>query len=130
MRNPMNEKQPAAELAALADYFADRREAILVAWRDAVEADPALSTASTLSRVQFNDHIPSVLNAFERELRAGNVAEAVEAEEEHKESAAEHGLHRWHHGYNQEEVMREWAICTCVFSVSWRTTPPRIRTWR
>ena len=103
-----DEKRRVAGLAALADYFFGRREAILAAWRSAVEGDPKLSTASTLSRAQFNDHIPSVLNAFERELGAGHAPEACEAAEEHKEHAADHGLHRWHLGYNQEEVMREW----------------------
>jgi signal transduction histidine kinase len=104
----MNKTQQAMELAALANYFSERREAILATWRSAVESDPKLSTASTLSRSQFIDHIPSVLNAFERELCAGHGPEALEAAEEQKEHAAEHGLHRWHHGYNQEEVMREW----------------------
>jgi signal transduction histidine kinase len=33
----------------------------------------------------------------------------MEATEEQKEYAAEHGLHRWYHGYNQEQVMREWS---------------------
>lgn len=102
----MNQGQR-AELAALADYFFDRREFILSAWRSTVENDPKLGTASVLSRRQFNDHIPSVLSAFERELRADGIEED-EAKQEHKECAAEHGLHRWHHGYNQEEVMREW----------------------
>jgi hypothetical protein len=97
-----DEKRRVAGLAALADYFFGRREAILAAWRSAVEGDPKLSTASTLSRAQFNDHIPSVLNAFERELGAGHAAEACEAAEEHKEHAADHGLHRWHLGYNQK----------------------------
>jgi signal transduction histidine kinase len=105
---PMNKTQQATELAALANYFSERREAILATWRIAVESDPKLSTASTLSRSQFNDQIPSVLNAFERELCAGHGPAPLEAAEEQKEYAAEHGLHRWHHGYNQEEVMREW----------------------
>jgi hypothetical protein len=26
-----------------------------------------------------------------------------------KSRASEHGLHRWHHGYNQKDVMREWS---------------------
>ena len=106
--SPMNKTQQPMELAALANYLSDRREAILATWRSAVESDPKLSSASTLSRSQFNDHIPSVLNAFERELCAGHGSETLENAEEQKEYAAEHGLHRWHHGYNQEEVMREW----------------------
>ena len=60
----MSRNQEPEELAALASYLSDRREAILAAWRSAAESDPELSTASTLSRIQFNDHIPAVLDAF------------------------------------------------------------------
>ncbi len=104
----MSRNQDLEELAALASHLSDRREAILAAWRSAAESDPELSTASTLSRIQFNDYIPAVLDAFERELSARHRAETMEATEEQKEYAAEHGLHRWYHGYNQEQVMREW----------------------
>jgi signal transduction histidine kinase len=104
----MNRPQQAQELAALASHLSVRREAILTTWRNAVESDPELSTSPTLSRIQFNDHIPAVLNAFERELCARHRAETWEAAEEQKEHAAEHGQHRWHHGYNQEQVIREW----------------------
>jgi hypothetical protein len=104
----MSRNQEPEELAALASHLSDRREAILAAWRSAAESDPELSTASTLSRIQFNDHIPAVLDAFERELSSRHRAETMEATEEEKAYAAEHGLHRWYHGYNQEQVMREW----------------------
>ena len=104
----MNEMDATDELASLASHLSERRDAILAAWRNGVETDPELSTASSLSRIQFNDYIPAVLSAFERQLCARNTAETVEAEQEEKEYAAEHGLHRWHHGYNQEQVMREW----------------------
>jgi signal transduction histidine kinase len=105
----MSRNQDPEELAALASHLSDRREAILAAWRSAAESDPELSTASTLSRIQFNDHIPAVLDAFERELSARHRAETMEATEDQKEYAAEYGLHRWYHGYNQEQVMREWS---------------------
>lgn len=104
----MNRPQQAQELAALASHLSVRREAILTTWRNAVESDPELSAASTLSHIQLNDHIPAVLDAIERELCVWHRAETMEAAEEQKEYAAEHGLHRWHHGYNQEQVMREW----------------------
>jgi hypothetical protein len=42
--------------------LAARREPILRAWRAAVDRDPQLTTASTISRAQFNDHIPDVLD--------------------------------------------------------------------
>ena len=96
------------QLAALAGHLFARRGAILENWRYAVEGDPALSTASSLARKEFYDHIPAVLDAFEQSLRARYLAHKAEAAEEQKTRAAEHGLHRWHRGYNQQDVMREW----------------------
>ena len=103
-----NSTQLAEQFAALASHLAQRRALILDAWRQAVDQDPELTTASTVSRAQFNDHIPQVLDAFERELRAVGPAakESVRAQEQ--EGAAEHGLHRWQQGYDQRETMREW----------------------
>ncbi len=97
-----------ATLKQLAVYLTERREAILAAWRRAVDADPELTTASTITRAQFIDHIPAVLDAFERRLMAEEEAEWARAREEQSESAAEHGLHRWQQGYNQPETMCEW----------------------
>jgi len=95
-------------LKRLANYLAERREVILAAWRRAVDGDPSLTTASTITRAQFIDHIPAVLDAFERRLGADHAAELARASQEEKDSAAEHGLHRWQQGYNQPEVMCEW----------------------
>ena len=97
------------QLNALADHLSGRRSAILENWRRSVDNDPRLTTASTLARKEFYDHIPAVLDAFEQTLRARRPADKTEAAEEQKERAAEHGLHRWHHGYNQQDVMREWS---------------------
>jgi signal transduction histidine kinase len=104
MKGPERDEQ----LIALAAHLAGRREAILEKWRDAIESDSKLTTASTLSRSQFYDHIPAVLNAFERDLGAHQSADARVAQKQQTTSAALHGLQRWHHGYDQEEVMREW----------------------
>ena len=106
----MNPTQPENEqLAALADHLLARRNAILENWRAAVDNDAVLTTASTLVRKEFYDHIPAVLDSFEQILRARYLAQKAEAADEQKEHAAEHGLHRWHHGYNQQDVMREWS---------------------
>ena len=100
-------------LAKLATYLAQERDAILRAWREAVDRDPEVSTASTISRAQFNDHIPEVLDAFESGLRGLESGERSARAE--KESAAEHGLHRWQQGYDQRETMREWGhLHLCV----------------
>lgn len=103
------DQQINVRLGELADYLLGRRSAILENWRHAVDDDPILTSASTLARNEFYDHIPAVLDAFDQMLRARYASEKADASEEQKEQAAEHGLHRWHHGYNQRDVMREWS---------------------
>ncbi len=100
--------QRESQLEALAEHFAARRDALLGRWRAAADADPQLATASALSRAQFHDHIPEVLDAFEQRLRARNFAERAEAAAGERDGAAGHGRHRWQQGYQQREVMREW----------------------
>jgi signal transduction histidine kinase len=106
----MNANEQAHEqIVALADHLSGRRNAILENWRYAVDNDPTLRTASSLARKEFYDHIPAVLDAFDQVLRARYLAQKAEATEEQKERSAEHGLHRWHHGYDQQSAMREWS---------------------
>jgi signal transduction histidine kinase len=106
-----------AALVALAQHLATRRETILRNWQHAVELDPELTTSSGLSRAQFNDHIPQVLDAFERRLQAVDPVEKEVAFEDQKISAAEHGLHRWQQGYHQRETIREWGhLQMCMLS--------------
>lgn len=104
MPNP----EVAATLEAIAIHLAQRREAILDQWRAAVESDPELSMASTSTRAQFIDHIPPVLDAFEARLAARRSSDRAEAREDERQSAGEHGLHRWQQGYNLPETMCEW----------------------
>ena len=104
-----NDQQINEQIGTLADHLLSRRDSILKNWRHAVDEDPALTSASTLARKEFYDHIPAVLDAFDQMLRARYLSEKAEAAQEQKEQAAEHGLHRWHHGYNQRDVMREWS---------------------
>jgi signal transduction histidine kinase len=95
-------------LASIAAALAARRPAILQRWREAADADPELTTASALSRAQFFDHIPEVLDAFERRLRARLPDERAEAARDERTGAVGHGLVRWQQGYRQRELMREW----------------------
>lgn len=104
----MEPAPPGDQLLALASHLNSRRGSILEKWRAAVKQDSELKNATTLSSAQFYDHIPSVLDSFEKNLCARSQADASEAAEDRRELAADHGLHRWHHGYNQQEVMREW----------------------
>ena len=97
-----------AQLRALAEYLAGRREALLEAWRLSTDLDAEVSSAANSTRNQFVDHIPAVLDAFEDRLRAQSADEKAEARVEQKEWAAEHGTHRWQQGYRLTETMREW----------------------
>ncbi len=96
------------DLAALASWLHGQRAALLAAWREAVGLDPKVTTAATLGRAQFVDHIPKILDAFEQKLRARGASEREEASERQRAGAAEHGVHRWLHGYDSRETMREW----------------------
>ncbi|MFD2569578.1 sensor histidine kinase [Spirosoma soli] len=85
----------------LATYLFARREAILDTWRVACEQDSMLRTLPMLSREEFNDMIPTILNGLTQRLR--NEPEKTEP----LLLASEHGLHRWHKGYTLRQLIRE-----------------------
>ena len=95
------------ELADLAVHLARRREAILAAWRLAVKNDPELATGSSLPRAQLNDHIPALLQTFEKKLDASLHTDKPAWPGSQNDQAAAHGLHRWQQGYDLREVARE-----------------------
>jgi signal transduction histidine kinase len=101
-------KQTRAQLNTLAAHLGERREAILQQWRKATENAVELTIASSLTRVQFNDHIPGVLDAFALRLRAWPGVESTSAQQNEKEQVTEHGLQRWQQGYQLRELTREW----------------------
>jgi signal transduction histidine kinase len=105
------------QLAALSAYLASRRQAILEAWHAAADADPAQTTVSFLTRSQFNDHIPQLLDAFERKLaaRPGGIR-AINADLQKTVEDVKHGLQRWQQGYKLTELMHEWGhLHLCLF---------------
>lgn len=105
------------QLTLLSRHLADRRGAILQAWREAADADPAQTTVSSLTRAQFNDHIPSLLDAFERKLRARPGGQSAAAADEAKtQQEMQHGLQRWQQGYRLGELTREWGHLHCCLS--------------
>jgi signal transduction histidine kinase len=97
-----------AHLLALASHLRGRREAILRAWRKAIERDPEMNTGASLPRAQLDDHIPALLEAFERRLCLQTIKEPDALKEEGKGDASAHGLQRWQQGYDLREVTREW----------------------
>lgn len=97
------------QLNSLSVFLGTQRETILRAWRTAADNDPKQTTVRALTRGQFNDHIPQVLDAFERKLRArpGSAADKA-ADSVTKREEVKHGLHRWQQGYRLQELMHEW----------------------
>ncbi len=103
------------DLSSLADYLRDQREALLLAWQNALRIDPLLSPGHALPRTQLLDHIPLLLSNFEKELRrAASGDEALDQIQEQHAGAA-HGLQRWKQGYDLREVARELGMLNeCV----------------
>jgi signal transduction histidine kinase len=94
---------------ALAATLLQRRSAILTAWRAAGDDDTAeRGIASSLSRAQFNDHIPGVLDCLAHTLEALPGTPDAHAEQRQAEKVCEHGLQRWQQGYQLRELIREW----------------------
>ena len=103
------------QLSALASELREQRDAILEAWRAYGEAAPERNTASTLSRAQFNDHIPAVLDCLANTIQAWPGERDPLAEQIETEKVIEHGLQRWQQGYQLSELIREWGhLQICV----------------
>jgi len=109
---------PSQQLVTLSNLLSARREAILLAWRKLDRADPEQMTGRALTLGQFLDHIPPILDAYERKLRSHpGGAEAQAAEVEKKEEGVKHGLHRWQQGYRLKELISECGhLQFCVFA--------------
>jgi len=88
-------------LTGIVRYLFSRREAILANWRVACEKDPALAKIILLSREEFNNLLPVILNILEQRL----LGEPVEADL--AATAQEHGLHRWQKTHALMETIRE-----------------------
>ncbi len=95
------------QLVSLAAYLAQRRDAVMDAWRRKVTADPKLTTGTSLPKAQLHDHLPALLQDFERRLAAVDLPARAAAVDEQKGDAAAHGLHRWQQGFDLSEVSRE-----------------------
>ncbi|HEX5461676.1 MAG TPA: sensor histidine kinase [Steroidobacteraceae bacterium] len=96
------------QLNTLAAHLRLKRKDLLAAWREAIRRDPQLTISSKLSRSALDDHIPKILDDFERRLRAEHALDALQVDLEQRNDAAEHGRHRWRQGYDIRETLREW----------------------
>lgn len=95
-------------LAELATYLFTRREAILNQWRAVCEQDPTLGKVSTLSREEFNNLLPIILDILEQRL----LNKPLEADP--ALTAQAHGLHRWHKAHGLMETMQELNYLTQI----------------
>lgn len=106
-----------AQLAGLAAHLGKRRKAILKRWREVTEAAHGVTIASSLTRVQFNDHIPGVLEAYSRVLEALPGEPSPSSQRDEKKQITEHGLQRWQQGYQLRDLTREWGhLHMCVMT--------------
>lgn len=97
-----------AQLYQLASHLQSRREQLLAEWRSALRQDPELTTPASLPRAALDDHIPDILQNFERRLRAEHSLQATEVELEQRRKAEQHAINRWERGYEMREMVREW----------------------
>ena len=84
----MDHNELEVALCELATHLHERRTDILEAWSRAAEGDPKLTTPATLSRAQFYDHMPSMLDALESKLRAKTLREKLTATRDETANAA------------------------------------------
>ncbi|HEX6087775.1 MAG TPA: histidine kinase, partial [Thermoanaerobaculia bacterium] len=107
---------PAREqLSALAAELLARRDVILDAWRAYGDVVPGQNIGASLSRAQFNDHIPAVLDSLCHSLHAWPEEAAAQAAQLEADKVADHGVQRWQQGYSLSEVLREWGyLQMCV----------------
>lgn len=93
--------EPVHPLAELATYMFTWREAMFTQWRLACEQDPALGKVSALSREEFNNLLPLILDSLEQRFlgkpSAVNPATTAQA----------HGLHRWHKSHTLIDTLNE-----------------------
>ena len=105
---PVSDAERSVPAAALAAHLARHRETVLQAWSEAVARDTELTSPDALSRTQFRDHIPHVLDEFEECLRKEAAPGTTPPEAYHLDNSVEHGEHRWKQGYDLREVILEW----------------------
>lgn len=93
-----------SHLDLLAKFLLRRRDTILANWSKRVEENCGPSELALLTRAEFYDHIPAVLNAFHAELRKPDGRENNAA----RHAATEHGAHRWQQGFDLSMLIRDW----------------------
>ena len=97
--------QPSSAIVA---YLFAQRETILNNWRTVCQQDVTLVKGLSLSREEFNNLLPLILDILEARL-LGNAPRADPAL-----TAQAHGLHRWQKSFSLIDTMREVAHLTQI----------------
>lgn len=105
----MDHRHVESELSALAADLTSRQPRLLQSWRARAKDDPQVTTANALSRSEFDDHIPALLNSLANRWRTRSAQTADGDRDKEVINGASHGLQRWRQGYRLREVAREWA---------------------
>lgn len=95
-------------LSAIVSYLFAQRETILNSWRTVCQADSTLKKGFSLSREEFNNLLPLILDILEARL-LGKAPEADPAL-----TAQAHGLHRWQKSFSLLDTMREVSHLTQI----------------
>ncbi len=107
--------QPQAQMVELVAHLSHQRNVILQRWRTATEESPGVLIASSLTRLQFNDHIPEMLDAYNRSLLSWPDPPSISSQLDETKQVTEHGLQRWQQGYQLRDLTREWGhLHMCV----------------
>lgn len=85
--------------AMLADHLSEHHDEIIVLWKSAVEQRGGVPAARGLTREEFEDHIPALLDRLAERLRG----RASDPEPE----ARQHGWLRWRQGYDIGQMVNE-----------------------
>ena len=88
-----------SETALLADHIDRQVEAILDVWRSTVDRFGGVPDSRRLSRVEFMDHVPELLDRLTDRLRGKHISL--------DSTGRKHGISRWTQGYSVAEVITE-----------------------
>jgi len=89
----------------LANWIAERNEAITGAWIETVRREPRIQSDAELSDEGLRDHIPAVIDEICELLRAGQPPAIINTRE-----ARVHAYVRFRQGYRARELVRELSL--------------------
>ena len=104
------------QLEQMAGVIDARRAEVTAAWRRKVSADVLLASSPAWSRLQFEDHIPDVIEVLSLKMRSWpDIASLYQRQQD---TARAHSKHRWQQGYDMRSLAREWGhLNSCLLEM-------------